>query len=296
MIKQNQSSAEIYAEVLLTQKEPAYYAQVPSSVFYCTYIETDNEGNRIRKKLSSNAIALYTLLRSVAGSKGACWMNTKHLAELLGRSPSVVSESKKELQQPMEQLNDKPLISIENKTKRRMDSTGGTKYHVITIEFIWPENNAFMATRKHWTNPNVHNSRSDSDIESENSSDSDIESEPPGSRSDIEPNNRIQKKNHSVTEEPPGDAGDVCLPIGTDSVNSVQEEYRKQRERTESQLRKFGCDNNFIKEMLKRFTPKRILNGGIYTCEQLKRKAIGNRFGYLRRAIEDGREWIFTEN
>lgn len=62
-----------------------------------------------------------------------------------------------------------------------------------------------------------------------------------------------------------------------------------------SELHRVGCDRNFIKEMIRRFSPERILNGLTYAIQQRERKNIKNFFGYLRSSIESGRVWTFTE-
>lgn len=309
----NSSLADQYISILMNNQEPAYFAQVPSSIFYCTYVEKQKDGTKIRKKLSSNAIALYTLMRSVAGVNSACWMSTATLAEMLGRSTGSISTAKKELAQPMEQLGGKSLIEITTKNKRHRDRPGSTRYHSSSITFVWPENNAYMALKKEMnqyplgpledegecgdnvddSQKNVHNSGGRSMIERESGGRSMIEHNSPGEPSIIETNNRTYRKNPSVNiAEPTAEAVLIC---SSGDTFSVIEEQAKKIEDAEDLMRRMGCDDNFVTEMTRRFSPQQILDGCAYTAQQLKRKRIGNRFGYLRNAIEKGRKWHDTK-
>lgn len=294
MTSTDESITNQYVEILQSDKEPSYYAQVPSVIFYCTYIETKKDGSKERKKLSSNAIALYTLLKSVSGQNGSCWMNTETLGDMLNRATGTISAAKTELQQPMEQLGGKPLIQVEMR-KKKIEGHGATQYHRITVEFIWPENNAYMKLKKHmYTGPlgpidNPENDASRSTIEGEEASRSTIESDPPGSRSIIETNNNQQNKNPSVKiTEPTADADSVCSHI--DPV-SVKEQENELMEKAKSCMKTFGCDDNMINEMSRKYSARQIIDAGVYTTMQMKRDFIKNPIAYLRRAIEKSLRW-----
>lgn len=291
------STAELYA-IQLNENDPKYYAQVPSAVFHCTYLVMHDDGTLERKKLSANAIALYTLIKSIAGQESACWVNRDNLAEMLGRSAGSITTAKQELQRPMEQLNGKSLIQVTKKKRRRAKDKGGggTTYDLIVPTHVWPENNAFMAVRtqlKPLPLGIVDSSGSPSIIDGEESSPSIIDTEVRGSPSIIDTNkNPSQKKKNSVTEqERAADAAPVCNSPPDPSVISVIEDAEMQRETAAAQMRAFGCDEPFVREMLKKYSPKRIRAAGVYTQMQRKRRPLRNPLGYLRNAIEQGREW-----
>lgn len=290
----DQSPAEKYAYELASD-EPKYYSQIPTALFYCTYLEEQKDGSSIRKKLSCNAIALYTLIKAIAGTQSACWASRETLAERLGRSTGAVSAALKELQMSMEQLNNSPIIKVEKRTRRHLGGPGASQYNHVMLLNIWGPANAFMSIRANTKDLElgpVHNPSSPSNNDAEGGAMSNNDAAFPGTASTIDTIKITEKKNPSViTEEPAACAAKSCSSIKSESVNSVIEEHQESKKQAENQMRDFGCDENFISEMLKRFTPRRIVDGGIYTCQQIKRKTIDNRLGYLRSSIETGRKW-----
>jgi hypothetical protein len=154
---ENISPAELYA-FELNNNDPKYYAQIPAVIFQCTYLapeprkDNKNYGKMVRKRLSVYAITLYTYIKQLAGRSGKVWMTTDSLAEECNMSQGSISNAKKELLQPLEQLNGKSLIEIKTASKsftREDGSKGAKEYHIITPTHIWPENNAYMATIKY---------------------------------------------------------------------------------------------------------------------------------------------------
>lgn len=296
MSKKSMSVAEEYA-IALECAEPTYYAQIPATLYRCTFLAPckKNPDQQVRYKLKPIAIALYGALKQIAGQKSRkVWMASTGLAELVGCSAGALSEAKKALSQPMEQLGGKSLITIKSKTRRH--DKGAFTYHEITINNVWPENNAYMETLKsqpgYPLGPVATGSISYNETES--GSLSQYEREPPGSVSYYETNNRKQKKTPPVKETDASAKRSVCDPKPKEESVTDPLELDEQRKRAEKSLRDFGCDDNFVTEMLRKFylEPARILKAGWYTVQQKKRGKIrSNKFGYLRNAIERGLAW-----
>jgi hypothetical protein len=304
--------AEEYAEIVMNEQDPAFYGKTPTSIYYCTYIIQNKDGSIERKKLSTNALSLYTFMRCISGERNICWMNTESLAEAIGRSTGAVSAAKKELTMPMEQLGGKSLITIKNKNKVHKDGNGATKYHVITINFIWPEHNAYMRLKSRFEKPKlgiVYNLEAPSNIESETPSPSNIESASPRALSNIERNNRTVKENTLLTEHKDTSVSITCnfsneiSVIGSvnepklqdKKVENPQELHQRMKIHAEEQMRQFGCDEPMIKEMLKKYSPQKIIDAGVYTDQQGRHKRIENKQAYLRKAIEKGLCWKFKK-
>jgi len=138
---------ETKLEMLDWDEEPEYYACVPGCVYHLTYLVTKN-GKTTRKRLSPRARDLYGFLLQGYWSSKKCWKNTKNLAAIIGCSTGIIPKLKNELCQEFEQLRGKSLITVEKKQKWYIDKNGINQsivYDYITIEFIAPENDAFMA-------------------------------------------------------------------------------------------------------------------------------------------------------
>lgn len=309
-LEQNKSAAEVSKLYMmkLNQHEPSYYAQMPGCVYHCTYVikETNKNnpdyGKLVRKKLSTTAIALYGLIKQIAGTKSAVWTGQRKLAEILDKSLGSINAAMKELCQPLEQLNGKRLIDISRKTKSMGENgkDGKTQYHEIVPTHIWPENNAYMATLRHQTKlalgPVDDATEACSIIEHPNQARSIIEHASLGARSIIERNNNTDSNNPSVgLTEPTADAGSVCHHPDKKSVENdddlAMREETQQTDRVRLMMVNFGCDHNFIEEALGKYTPRRIMAAGHYTGMMTKRQNIKNPLGYLRRAIEKGLQW-----
>lgn len=191
------SPSELYT-MELNNNEPKYFGMVPPVIFQCTYLTTEqrkdskNYGKIVRKRLSPQAITFYTFIKCIGGRTNKVWMSTENLAEATGLSVGTIVNVKRELMQPMEQLNGKPLIEIHRAKRtfaRADDSKGAKEYHVITPTHIWPESNAYMATFNYQKRPeegiieNDHSLGSDSRREPDQASDSRREPDLPRSSS-----------------------------------------------------------------------------------------------------------------
>jgi hypothetical protein len=138
-----------YAE--FAQIEPRHYDRVPSIIDHLTYIdeqidEKSGEHTYTRKRLTPTEKELYRILRYRAGT-GACWRNVQDLADHVGCAPNTITEAKKVLSMPFEQLEGNPLIYIEERmvmTTRDEKNINKRPVHAITIGEIWRFNNAFM--------------------------------------------------------------------------------------------------------------------------------------------------------
>ena len=296
------SPSELYA-IQLNNNDPGYYGRTPGIVFHCTYVCTENNkkkktfGKSVRKKLSPYAITLYTLIKLIAGKEGKVWMTGANLAEQCGFSESKLSEAKKELTQPMEQLNGKPLIEITKrkvKFKRKDGTEGARDADVLTPTHIWPENNAYMSTLKHHQSKDLgileesSSDESSSQCELDQRSSSHCELDPLGSSSHCEGNNRTENKIPSVleTDTPAGPA--VCsLEKENNSVLPDAEKIIRKTEEMKELLRNIGADDNFIKELLRNYSLSQIHKAGMYVQAQKKKKPIPNFCAYLRKSLEN---------
>src|SRR6056300_482102 len=294
------SPIEIYA-LQLSNKDPAYFSQIPAIIYYSTYVDESKE----TKKLRPVSIALYGAIKQLAGTNSACWANRKTLAEMCGCSEGSITMAKKELTRPIEQLNGKSFITITKKKKIFKDKEGrvrSTEYDHVTVEFIWGENNAFMATRKFQKEQEKASTLSTIDIGG--SAVSTIDSVLPDTLSTIDTNNRKQRKKHSVREQDTADAACSCDLSIEDSVISepepepesipINQQHSEKKTKVIKSLEKFGCDANFIKELFRKYPLQRIIDAGVYTEKQSKRgKITGNKLGYFRRAVE--KQWTWKE-
>jgi len=314
MSSQDISPSELYA-IELTNNEPGYYSQIPAILHHLTYVKKEKKKSRkdvgkvVRRKLSPYAISLYLLLKQVAGSKNAAiWMKGENLAEMMGVSPSKFAEAKDELAMEMEQLNGKALIKIEKSKKtttRKNGQKGSIKYDKIIINHIWPENNAYMATRKFqpslaigivdnsYANPLGGNANYGLPLGGNT-----IPETTPLSGNAYQAESQRANNNPSYQEpickiaEPAACCGQSCHLNSKESVNlSVQALAEKTK--IENSMKKFGCDDNFIKEMLRKYPISRIFDAGYYTEMQIKRGIVKKENGskYLRTAITKGLKW-----
>lgn len=279
------SAAELYA-IEVENTEPSYFAQIPAVLYHCTY--KDGETTR---KLHPISIALYGALKQLGGQNGACWASRERLAEMVGCSTGSISMAWMELAKPMDQLGGKSLITVQKRKKKRK-SGGGSTYNHALINNVWGENRAYMKVLEisRAASAAVDKSTSPSPHDGESFSPSPHDGEPLGSPSPHDANNRIQRKKHSVAEtEAAAAPPSVCYSAPPFSVSSAKPHSA---EGVTYMLRNFwGADENFIREMLRRFDPWRIAEACRYAAKQVKRKSIRNKVGYLREAIENGRVW-----
>ena len=284
----DKNKSELYA-IALNHHNPKFYGRVPATIFRATYLVT-KDGVTTRHKLSANAIALYAAISQISGQSSVCWASGKSLGDLISRSSGAVSSAKQELMQPIEQLGGKAFITVQKKKKRHKDKPGSTEYHEISCNHIWPESNAFMEVLRDEEYPLgvVENQGAVSDIEIVEAARSDIETVTQGALSYIETNNNPLNNTPPVNEEQPTASGPVCHLSGSDSVIG---NHKEEVAIAIAQMASFGCDETFIKEMTSRFDPMRIRKAGVYTLNQMKRRKVPNKFGYLRRAIENGYTW-----
>ena len=154
MTDQTQSLAEYVNNFT---DEPADHELKPQILNHLTYIEesTDNEGNRVfyRKRLKASYKEVYMVIKQIAGSE-VCCKTEEYIANLAGCSQETVSQAKKVFQMPFEQLDGKPLMTIEERrvmTTRNSDdgvkNVNKRPVHVCSVNSIWQYNNAFMKTK-----------------------------------------------------------------------------------------------------------------------------------------------------
>lgn len=81
-------------------------------------------------------IGYYTLLKSIAGDKGQCFMSQQNIADQMRCSTKTIQRLNKYLSQPFEALNGKPIIRI----RESKNAQGGRGPNIITLVNIFPEN------------------------------------------------------------------------------------------------------------------------------------------------------------
>ena len=119
--KQSFNSLEVMGTYIeaMENPNPRHFEMIPDILDYLTYIErsVDKEGNVIyqRKRLRPIEKDLYRILSKAAGQNG-CWKSTQTLAEQVNVSVGAIVEAKKILSQSFEQLDGKPLISIQKRS------------------------------------------------------------------------------------------------------------------------------------------------------------------------------------
>jgi len=202
------SPAEEYA-FNFQNPEPKYYARVPHIIDHLTF-KIEKDGVIETKRLSIYAKELYRVIRMIASEKGADWHTTESLAEIMGCSVGSVTNAKKELLMPMDQLDGQPLIIEQRKkiTKLVNDKKVVTVLCTRTIIDIWKWNNAFMATIK---NQVKYGRPPDSCGESDTPPDSCGESAPQGAHSCGEANNNNVNNNPLfIEQQPTAEAASVC--------------------------------------------------------------------------------------
>ena len=87
--------------------------------------------------LTPHELALYIVLKGIAGEDGECWYTGKDLARMAGISKNTVTAAKRA-------LVEKELIEVEEAPA----SKGGTAVrHIITIKDIWDLNHAYHKNR-----------------------------------------------------------------------------------------------------------------------------------------------------
>jgi hypothetical protein len=87
-------------------------------------------------ELSSLELALYLVIRRIAGDDGVCWRNTRSLADMAGMSVGSVCKAKRHLSRAFDALHGKPLIEITKERNRR----GGKPRDITRVTNIWAEN------------------------------------------------------------------------------------------------------------------------------------------------------------
>lgn len=305
------SPAELYA-IAFNCNDPKFYGQTPGSIYSCTYVtrekrkDSPNYGMKVRKKLSAQAMSVYTYLKLVSGGGvgGLVWQKNSYMAEMCSMSTGKFSECIQELSHDMEQLG-KPLITITQKKKFFTKANGkrcATRYNMITPVHIWPENNGFMATIKYYTPPILGPIEDGTLSQCEDvygtvshceSVPNDFSHEGNGTLSQCERgnNNHI---NITILEpfckdnKNPPQAGPICY---SDEELSVMEQHENLVDEAIKSMKRFKCDDSFIRSMLHKYPPIRILRAGKYVCKQMQLKDIKNKFGYLKTAIEMGLKW-----
>jgi hypothetical protein len=92
--------------------------------------------------MTAYEIALYMAIKRTSGEKGFSRKGTKRLALESGMSIHKVSDTKKELCKPREELNGKSLIRIQ----KNIREDGGNGSDHIFVTDIWEDNNRFFSS------------------------------------------------------------------------------------------------------------------------------------------------------
>jgi hypothetical protein len=284
------------------------YARMPASLYHLTYIVeielSDGTKHFIRKRISPRARDLYCYMKIIG--KKSCWLHQKDLAEAIGCSEGTISKCRKELTQNFEQLNNKSLITINEKKKRYKDAQGkqqSTIYYESIIVDIIRESNGFIATyleakkngieyKGYAHDLNVHNLPAESNNDRANAPESNNDRGSLGAESNNDRNNRITETNVTckITDNPA--IAECCQFKDNLSVTEMVEQAETLQDMAILEMRLFNIDSNMMKEMIKRFPPQQIIDGINYALEQKRRcKIRNNPQGYARKCIENKRKW-----
>lgn len=289
MSNKDQSPSEIYVEQF-QNSEPKFYTRIPNIIDHLTYTVEEN-GKKIKKRLSIYAKELYRIIRMIASEGGSDWNTTKSLAEKIGCSVGSIHKAKKELLMPIDQLDGTALVTEKRKTIQKTASDGrkfATTLCTRTINDIWKWNNAFMATLKY---QNQYGG-TDSCGESVGGTDSCGESVYPGTDSCGERNNISLNKNPMFKKQhPTANAAPVCLSKNKKGRMSLSEDQRKSYE----WMLANGCDEKSAFTMASKFTTQEISDASYYLEGQRKKskakgKNITNLWGYFHQTLK-GRFW-----
>ena len=119
-------------EVQQESSEPKYFSLSPYIVNHLN--------------ISANAYRLYGTLKEICSFSPSTFLSNEQLADWCGLKMTSFKAAKKELAQPLEELNGKSLITL---TLRKKEGTKENLPTKITLNNIWGENNAYMYKKYH---------------------------------------------------------------------------------------------------------------------------------------------------
>ncbi|MGD8305121.1 MAG: hypothetical protein PVF17_00575 [Ignavibacteria bacterium] len=319
----NQESLLDYnGNVEFASSEPRHYDRVPSILDHLTYIAeeidtTTGERRYYRRRLTPTEKEVYRVLRYRAGSS-KCFRSTEDLASHVGCGKNTITESKRILQMPFEQLEGSPLIHVEEKYTRTMDGDkciNKKPVHMITVLNIWAYNNAFMDRVDHknldfperkqeipkeeaeWiierlAQPGpvkiVHNSGGHP--EKETSFEANTEKGKcslGGSSRKRDVNKEHINKDHCLITDPPSADGRNCL-FKEISVSDCFDNPQKALETLEF----IGIPIKIARKFLKTYPLSALRETAYYVQGMMKKKPVKSIPGYYRMALE--KNWYLT--
>lgn len=289
MSNHEKSVSETYA-INFQNSEPKFYTRIPNIIDHLTYTVEEN-GVKIKKRLSVYAKELYRILRMIASDDGKCWNTTESLAEKVGCSVGAIYNAKKELLMPMDQLDGSALI-LEKKVKLNKTNSSNQPFSTMlctyTILDIWKWNNAFMATLKHQAKYGAESSH-----ETDPPPKSPHENVNLGTNSPHEANNNIPK-NPIVKEQQPTEAS-ASAHVCSSKIQKAKMFLSSEQRKAFDWMIEKRCNPNAALKIVKTFCSQEIQNASAYLINQLnKNKAKGvqipNIWGYFTSILK-GRYW-----
>jgi hypothetical protein len=135
----------------LREVEPSNYERVPDILDYLTYIhqEIDEEtgmSSYARRRLSPIEKELYRVIKRSARNT-ICWKNRDGLAFEVNCSAGAITNAKRILEMPFEQLRGRSLIDVEERriaTYKEGKQINTRPNHCIYVNPIWEFNKKFM--------------------------------------------------------------------------------------------------------------------------------------------------------
>lgn len=284
------SPSEIYA-INFQNSEPKHYTRVPNIIDHLTYT-VEEEGIKVKKRLSVYAKELYRIIKMIGGDDGICWNTTESLAEKVGCSVGSINNAKKELLTPMDQLDGNALI-IEKKIKLNKSNSSNQPFSTMLCTYsvvdIWKWNNAFMSTLKHQVKYGA-----DSPHESDPPTDSPHESANLGTDSPHESNNIPLKKNPNVKEQQHTEAC-ASAHVCSSKIEKAKMFLSSEQLKAFDWMIQGKCNPNAALKIAKTYCTQEIQKASDYLMNQLsKNKSKGvqipNIWGYFT-AILKGKYW-----
>jgi len=273
---------------------PAYFTMIPNIIDYLTYNFTEDDGTVTTRRLSVYAKELYRVLVRIAGDEGACWMGRDKLAEICNMSTGSVTNAKKELLQSFNELEGKPLISLQECKKSLMKEgqiIGATMYHKIRICDIWKLNNKYFKVKKLCT---IGSQSQPMTPPPPPKSSADSTPQRPASSDDT--NKTHNNKTQLFKEQQPvASATPVCsLDQSVDSVCSDSPPV-DQKAQAFNWMMRYGFDERAAMQIIDKHTIEDISLASQYVMDQMRKRkekneTIANPLGYFVKTIE-GRWW-----
>ena len=275
---------------------PSNFTMIPNILDYLTYNFTEDDGTVTMRRLSVFAKELYRVLVKIAGDEGACWMGRDNLAEICNMSAGSITNAKKELLQNFNELEGKPLITLQECKKSNIKEgklVGSTIYHKIRICDIWKCNNAYFKKRKLSATPGQSQGMT--------APTPPVSPHVPTPQDAPSPHdtNKIHINNTELSKEqqPAASAAPVC-PLDQ-SVSSVLAAEAAPPPDPKAQafnwMMKYGFDERAAFAIIAKHTIEDISLASIYVTDQMRKRkekneTIANPLGYFVKTIE-GRWW-----